>query len=374
MVLRQALHLQLQRFVGTQGFTSNHAWADGSAAAAVDDALGCGFDNWRVETRARTLVLQRGRGGALAVRSGPPPLLREAPSLEHNRAKPRLLGPEHPLFAALGVATADGRPKAAYASKLVQVESFLQILDAALRDALETGRLPPPSEHTPLVVADLGCGNAVLTFAAFALLRQKEIPATVAGVDAKAQAAARNTALAARLGWGADMRFVEATIASAAGFINPPPDVVLALHACDTATDDALAAAVRWRAPIALVAPCCQHALQKQLAGEEPPFPLLQRHGLLHERFGDVLTDALRAHILRLLGYRVDVVEFVGGEHSPKNLLLRAALTGAPPRAQLFEELDAVRSAFGVQPPLALLLAPELAAARAAVRGGMRAA
>src|SRR5207344_3479704 len=100
-------------------------------------------------------------------------------------------------------------------------------------------------------------------------------------------------------------------------------DVVLALHACDTATDDALARAVRWAAPVVLAAPCCHHDLQRQLTAAALPAPepygALVRHGILRERFADVLTDTVRAELLRLLGYRVEVLEFIGSQHTPRN-------------------------------------------------------
>ena len=137
-------------------------------------------------------------------------------------------------------------------------------------------------------------------------------------------------------------------------------DVVLALHACDTATDDALARAVAWQAPVVLAAPCCHHDVQRQLdrarsAGLRPPGPhaALVRYPILRERFADVLTDSLRASLLRVHGYRVDVVEFVDSAHTPRNLLLRARRTGVPgPRA----DYDALTAQWGVTPALAKLL------------------
>ena len=110
----------------------------------------------------------------------------------------------------------------------------------------------------------------------------------------------------------------------------PPADLVLALHACDTATDEALARAVRWGARVVLAAPCCHHDVQRQLRAAAPPHPYgpLVRHGILRERFADALTDALRAALLRLLGYRVEVVEFVDSQHTPRNTLIRAVRTG----------------------------------------------
>src|SRR5690606_35015802 len=118
------------------------------------------------------------------------------------------------------------------------------------------------------------------------------------------------------------------------------PDIVLALHACDTATDEALARAVRWQSQLIISAPCCHHHLQAQLAAAETPvaFRPVLRHGILRERLGDILTDSFRAHILRLLGYRADVIEFVAVEHTPKNLMIRAVATNAPPPTALVEE------------------------------------
>ena len=112
--------------------------------------------------------------------------------------------------------------------------------------------------------------------------------------------------------------------------LDPAPEVVLALHACDTATDDALARAVAWESPLVLAAPCCHHDIAAQLRRTPTPAPyaLLTRHGILRERFADTLTDAVRASLLRMQGYRVDVMQFVESKHTPRNTLLRAVRTG----------------------------------------------
>jgi hypothetical protein len=169
------------------------------------------------------------------------------------------------------------------------------------------------------------------------------------------------------------MRFIEGTIANAdvnfhseEGLSeNEDADIVLALHACDTATDEAIVRTVRWRAPLALIAPCCHHDLQMRLKKSSfIAFPPMARHGILSERLGDVLTDSFRAHILRLLGYRVDVMEFVGGEHTPRNTLIRAIRTGSPASKQAWDEYDEMCSAWGVAPFLADELQRELTEAR----------
>ena len=139
---------------------------------------------------------------------------------------------------------------------------------------------------------------------------------------------------------------------------------MLALHACDTATDDALAQAVRWDAPVVLASPCCHHDLQRQMsAGSAPsPYGLVARHAILRERLGDVLTDAVRAALLRRIGYHVEVVQFVSAEYTPRNTMIRAVRTaGAPPDPAADAEYDALVADWGVTPHLQTLLADDLA-------------
>jgi hypothetical protein len=180
------------------------------------------------------------------------------------------------------------------------------------------------------------------------------------GVDVKEQSYAHNTAVAESLGIADSMTFVQGDIGSAE--LPSVPDVVLALHACDTATDDALARAVTWDASLVLAAPCCHHDVAAQLRRTPTPAPyaLLTRHGILRERFADTLTDALRAGVLRLLGYRVDVIEFVESQHTPRNTLLRATRTGAAPSESVRQEFEDLVRTWNVHPRLADLLEQRL--------------
>src|SRR5690606_15783980 len=165
-----------------------------------------------------------------------------------------------------------------------------------------------PTTDDPLRIVDLGCGNAYLTFAAHRFLTAdpdeggRGLPVRMIGVDVKQQSADHNSRVAERLGIEVD--FVVGAIGDAV--LEQAPDVVLALHACDTATDDALARAVEWQASLVLAAPCCHHDIATQLRTAEPPEPyaMLTRYGILRERFADTLTDALRASLLRRGGYR----------------------------------------------------------------------
>jgi SAM-dependent methyltransferase len=289
------------------------------------------------------------RGAVAAAADEPPaPIARARP----QRARPEEATPARPGRPAAGrarISTVDGQVKPSRQDKYRQVEEFLRALDPVLA--------PVTTLERPVRVVDLGCGNAYLTLAAYRhLTGARGLAVELTGVDVKAQAREHNSAAVERLGWAAAVTFVEGTIA---GADVEPADVVLALHACDTATDEALARAVRWQAPVVLAAPCCHHDIQRQLrqGGRVPPgYGPVARHGILRERFADVLTDALRAALLRLHGYRVEAVEFVDSAHTPRNTLLRAVRTGAPASAELTADYAELTAAWGVTPALERLL------------------
>jgi SAM-dependent methyltransferase len=348
--LKAGRHLQVTSYDETQARTSNHRVGQ-AAGAAVDALLAQPFAHWHVDTATATHQLRVTKKGV--------PLLHTAarteevaPTRQHDRAKDRLLPEDHPVLVALGISDAQGRVKPSRQAKYRQVEELVRLLDASLTEAIAQGRVRTPTADDPLRVVDLGCGNAYLTFAAHAYLTDR-VPVRMTGVDVKQQSADHNSRVAADLGIDAD--FVVGSIAEA--HLERAPDVVLALHACDTATDDALGRALEWEAPLVLAAPCCHHDIAAQLRATDPPEPyaMLTRHGILRERFADTLTDALRASLLRREGYRVDVVEFVESAHTPRNTLLRAVRTGAD-GADAAREYDELLTAWGVRPRLGELL------------------
>jgi SAM-dependent methyltransferase len=354
--LKAGRHLQVTAYDETQAHTSNHAAGD-EARDAVDALLDEPFANWHVETTTEqhqvrvTKKLEAMLHTTARVSTG-----EEAVDRSHDKAKERLLAEDDPVLVALGISSKDGRIKPSRQAKYRQVEEFLRLLDASVTDAIDAGNLRRPTREEPLRIVDLGCGNAYLTFAAHRFLSSvRGLPVHLTGVDVKQQSSDHNSAVAAEL--GIDASFVVGSIAAAQ--LPEPPEVVLALHACDTATDEALARAVEWEAPLVLAAPCCHHDIAAQLRRNPTPTPysLLTRHGILRERFADTLTDALRASILRLLGYRVDVVEFVGSQHTPRNTLLRAVRTGGKVKGGgVRKEYDDLVAAWAVRPRLADLV------------------
>ncbi|HET7901384.1 MAG TPA: SAM-dependent methyltransferase [Candidatus Nanopelagicales bacterium] len=367
VALKGGVRLQVTAYDERQAHTSNHDSA--SAGAAVDALLDQGFGNWHVETADEVVQVRITKKGDAFVHRAP----RSAPApsiAAHDRVKARLLDAEHPdvraFLQAVGVADGDGRIKPSKQDKHRQVEEFVRLLASSLEDARTAGALHEPTPENPWRVVDLGCGHAYLTVGAYVwLARVQGLPVLVHGVDVREQFRDRNAELASRLGWADELTFEAATIADADG--EPAPDVVVALHACDTATDDALARAVRWGSSVVLAAPCCHHDLQAQVARSQVPSPysLVARFGLLRERFLDVLTDTFRASLLRIVGYRVDVVEFVSDEHTNRNLMLRAVRTGARPSREDLADYDRLAAEWDVVPALATRIAPELERARA---------
>jgi hypothetical protein len=281
---------------------------------------------------------------------GEPRILRKPPTrptapATHDRAKRHLLpeGAPVPYQVALGVQTPDGRVRAPRRGKFRQVNRFVELVEDIV-PSLPEGRLR---------VVDFGSGRAYLTFALHDLLTRvhgREVD--VLGLDLKPNVVSECEELARRLG-AEGLRFELGDIAEAD---LADVDLVVTLHACDTATDVALDRAIRAGAEVILSVPCCQHELLGQLSNDALR-PLL-RHGTLRERFAAEVTDAARARLLELAGYEVQVVEFVALEHTPKNVLLRATRTSRPARDRdrLAAEYRTFADALGVTPALERLL------------------
>ncbi len=356
--LKDGRHLQFSYFDGIQDTARNLAGAE--ALVRLDELMMLPFKSIQVTSTGETIRLQFSKKGRPIIhreqRQGQPIPL----DLTHDRAKPGILRDDQPIpfLQAIGVMTAGGDVRANQRRKFQQINEFLRLID-------ETGEIDR-LENRPVRVVDLGCGSAALTFAAYHYLNDiKGIPATLTGVDTKAHLMDRHNDTASALNW-MDMHFETARIIEYETAVSP--DIVLALHACDTATDEALARAIQWRSKLIFSSPCCHHHLQAQLAAAETPEPFrpVLRQGILRERLGDILTDSFRVHILRLLGYRAEALEFVPVEHTPKNLMIRATYTGAAAPSSLVDEYRALKAYWGVTPYLETLLVKELSSISAA--------
>jgi len=239
------------------------------------------------------------------------------PAPGHDRAKNHPLDPAAPWLRALGVTNDRAQPREGMAHKFRQIEKFAELL----RDLLAEAGLDAPTAPaaSPLRIADMGAGKGYLTFALAALLGPR---ALLTGFERRPDLVATCNRIAAECGFAAHLRFVEGDIPVPPAPV-APLEVLIALHACDTATDDALAAGLAAGARLLVVSPCCQKELRPQLT---PPTVLADalRHGIFQERQAEFVTDALRAQLLECTGFRAKVFEFISTEHTAKNLLIAA--------------------------------------------------
>ena len=312
--------------------------------------LEAGFANIHIEEKTKSLSIRITKKGEALVQRA---MGEFQADLSHDRNKLRLLDGEDPFLIEIGISDSAGKVKASKNDKYLQVEEFLRLLVPSLNSAIEAGHIAKPSQDNPLTIVDLGCGHAYLTFAAHQYLRSQGIPVSVIGIDIRESARVRNNEIAKKLGIANTISFraeeiSETTLKSA--------DVAIALHACDTATDDALAWSVKSDAKLVLVAPCCHHDIQAQMVETPEPWTMLTRNGIMKERLGDLLTDALRMQIMKLSGYRVEAIEFIGGEHTPRNLMIRAVKTGAVADSAEDKRYNEMASLWKVKPALAALL------------------
>ena len=273
---------------------------------------------------------------------------RKVSTTQHDRQKRHLIAESAPFLRHVGISTDNGTVRPNARDKFRQVQQFVGILDHLVAD----------HDHaTPLRIVDLGCGSGVLTLAAHHHLMASGVNVHTIGVDLKSELMAQLNSTVEQLGWST-IEFVTEAISQWQPKPGAQPDLVIALHACDTATDDAIAQAVAWKSSHLLVAPCCQHDLQRQIDQSHipPGFESLVRHGIVRERLGDLLTDTFRADVLAALGWRTDVIEFVDNQHTAKNIMIRASQTGEldePARTRALQ----LAAEWSVQPALIHLLA-----------------
>ncbi|WP_159881957.1 class I SAM-dependent methyltransferase [Paenibacillus puerhi] len=288
-------------------------------AQKLADWLGGSFRQGLLQASEADYQVLLSKKGKLAILQKPPTKQAAAAQpLAHNRKKNYELeeGVPVPFLVELGIMNADGKVLAKKYDKFRQINRFLEMIADVL---------PHLPEGRKLHIVDFGCGKSYLTFALYHYLHvMRGLDLQIVGLDLKEDVIRFCNELAGRLGYDR-LRFLVGDIAQYEEFERV--DMVVTLHACDTATDAALDKAVRWNASVILSVPCCQHELFRQVRSDALA-PLLQ-HGILKERFSALATDALRARLLELAGYKTQLMEFIDLEHTPKNLLIRAVKSGS---------------------------------------------
>lgn len=340
--IKGVLNLQLMQSDGRTTTAKNLL----PSAIEVDQLLNSGYANIMVESTFEAYSIRVTKSGDAQVHTEKRALEQ---NLSHDKKKDRLLDATDPFLREVGIADAKGVIKPSRQDKYKQVEEFLRLLSPALNAAIDAGQIHKPTADNPLRITDLGCGHAYLTFAAHQFLMNSGIPVVVTGIDIRPDSRDRNNAIAEKLGITKTISFKAEEISKTT---SDSADIAIALHACDTATDDAIAWAVNGGAKLLLIAPCCHHDIQKQIDAAPEPWGALTKFGLMKERLGDLLTDSFRAQLLRLVGYRVEVIEFIGGEHTPRNLMIRAVKTDAKPEQLDIDRYLEITAQWGAKPAL----------------------
>lgn len=309
VLLKNGLHYQFAHYTGTKVLHEN-ASPDQTAGMA-EQLLVARYKQALLQTSDadyHILFNKKGEAAILRKKASKPRV-----ELAHNRKKRYVLEEGKPIafLVELGVMNGQGKVLAAKFDKFRQINRFLELIDDIV---------PYLPQHRAVRIVDFGCGKSYLTFALYHYLHdicKRDV--LVVGLDLKEDVIRHCNDLAERLGFDR-LRFLVGDISRYDGM--EAVDMVVTLHACDTATDAAMEKAVRWGAGVILSVPCCQHELFGQVR-HEALAPLL-KHGILKERFASLVTDAARAQLLEWLGYRTQVLEFIDMEHTPKNLLIRA--------------------------------------------------
>ncbi len=354
VLLKETRHIQISHFDDKKDITKNYMAAE--IGEKLDEILVLPFKNIHVQTSDEEFQIQITKKGKVIVHRHKAHAKPKQASLSHDRKKNLLLpgGKPDPFLETIGIMTKDGKIRANRQGKFRQINEFLKLV-------LESGELEKLTQSS-LKMVDCGCGNAYLTFAVFYYLNHVlKLPATMVGIDVTKPLLERRAEQVQELGWEG-LTFQHSSIID----FEPtePPNVVLALHACDTATDETLAQGIKWQSDMIFCAPCCHHHLQQQMTRKSSPdlFSPILRHGSLKERLGDILTDGFRSLILQIMGYRTDIVEFVSTEHTGKNLLIRAVKMSKPRKnQQIIEEYRALKQFWQVTPYLEQLLEKEMA-------------
>lgn len=346
--LKQGLYYQFESYYANKVLHENVSPAD--TAEKLMPLMIDQYKQTNIKQKQCQLHILTNKKGQLTIKRKEVEQVKEIAPRTHNRQKHRLLEEGKPIafLVELGIMTADGKVHAKKQDKFKQINRFLEMVEDVV-DAL-------PNDRT-IKIIDFGCGKSYLTFALYHYLTiERNRSVDIIGLDLKQDVIAFCNSLAQKLQYD-QLKFIVGDIADFNELSEA--DMVVTLHACDTATDAAISKAVTWGAAVIMSVPCCQHELFPQVKSELLA-PLLTQ-GLLKERFSALATDGMRGQLLEVIGYKVQMLEFIDPEHTPKNLMIRAVR----PKALTFnqskwEQYHAFKSLIGVEHTLEKLLDEEL--------------
>ena len=350
VVMKDKLYFQCTSTVGTKEIHENYEKE--RLLEAIEGWITTDFRQLQLESELGSVNVLSSKKGKLTIKEKKKkiegylcdkPIRMEA--LSHNRKKRYILEEGKPVefLIDLGVMTREGKIVHSRYDKFRQINRFLEFIEDIL---------PALSREREITILDFGCGKSYLTFAMYYYLRElKGYDVNIIGLDLKTDVIKKCSGLAQKYGYE-KLHFLQGDIADYDGVTKV--DMVVTLHACDKATDYALAKAVEWGAEVILSVPCCQHELNDKIQNELLK-PVL-KYGILKERMSALLTDGIRAELLESKGYRTQILEFIDMEHTPKNLLIRAVKTG---KKQSTDSLAEMTEALHADLTLEKLLYPQ---------------
>ncbi len=310
---KNGLYYQAESFAGSKVFHKN--LKPDELAGFLTDIVQADFRQLELETDFHSVTALISKKGSVSVKAKNKDMQERQKLFTHNKQKRYILPQDEPVpfLVELGVQTPDGKIINQKYDKFRQINRYLEFV----RDILPS---LPKKENEPMRIIDFGCGKSYLTFALYYYLKvMNKYDISVIGLDLKADVIENCQRLADKFGYDG-LKFLVGDIGSYDGADSA--DMVVTLHACDTATDYALAKAVKWNADVILSVPCCQHELNRQIRCKELE-PLL-KYGIIKERMAALMTDAIRTELLEQQGYDTQLIEFIDMEHTPKNILIRA--------------------------------------------------
>ena len=342
VIIKDTLEYQVSEFVGRKVLHTNYTQKD--VKKRIEKYMEEEFKQAQITRTDSLATILSSKSGTCTCKYKKAKEIKAQKELSHNRTKKYIIQEGTPVgfMIDLGVMTPDGRIVRTRYDKFRQINRFLEFIEDILP------RLDKDKEQT---IIDFGCGKSYLTFAMYYYLKVlKGYNIRIIGLDLKKDVIEHCNQLRTRYGYD-KLDFYEGDIASYKGVESV--DMVVTLHACDTATDYALAKAVKWGAKVILSVPCCQHEANRTIA-DETLSPVMD-YGILKERFAAIATDGARAKLLESKGYQTQILEFIDMEHTPKNLLIRAVKTGKPDN-KAYEEVQNMSRVLNIDLTLKKLL------------------
>ena len=341
--IKGKIFLQFKYFESLKHITKNHE--PNEVGEKIIETLSHNFSEIHLHSTEQDLHIKITRKGNVLINKGKP-TCQKKPDLSHDRIK------EYPLdskihikfLQAIGVVNSIGEIKPNMHRKFIQVNEFIRSIEIMVKKLNIKNR--------PIRIIDYGCGKAYLTFAAYYYIKEiLKIPVNITGIDTNEDIIAKAIDLRDSINCEEITFFI-----SRIEEFEPEetPDMTLSLHACDTATDEAISRGIILNSKIIIAVPCCQHELHHKLT--EPLFKPVIQHGILRERLADIITDSLRASVLRIMGYNTDVIEFVSVEHTKKNVMIRAFKTTKTCNDIVVAEYRRFVDFWGITPAIQIML------------------